>query len=196
MITMATETTFWYKRYERVPKKDEKGITVGFIIVEAEDCVNLYDVIRGFWWNGETFKLQMKDGHEESVEKDMHPKIRKELEDRNKEIPREKRYLLSYIELHGNDIRRFRAATELMLPVGVELPEVIHPREIQPEKPQFDVTTSITSEPPTSETTSIPHITPTMKVVREEPDKEAEEIQEVKHHDIDLIPEEEVNTLE
>jgi hypothetical protein len=197
---MSVETTFWFTRYERLPKRDDKGnITSGIIIVEAEDCINLYEVQRGWWRDDQTFILQMKDGHEESVEKEFNENpntdraLKEEMRKRGKEIPRERRFLVSHIELHGRDIQRFKAATEHLLPQGVALPEVIRPRAIQPQAPVDVQVTQTSTNPSTNPAKIIPNITPAMTVVREEV-KEEQSIQG-KTNDIDLLPEEPANVL-
>lgn len=127
---MSAELTFWYKRREVVPGKDGTNI-----ILECEDCINLYDVLRGFWKDDNTFVLQMKDAHEESRLPDMHPKIAEEMKKAGKVPSKERLWVLSYIELHAIDIFRYRTATELMVPSKLDqLTPVQHPRILNPPK--------------------------------------------------------------
>lgn len=122
---MSAETTFWYKRREVV-----KGL-----VIECEDCINLYDVLRGFWKDDNTFVLQMKDAHEESRVPDEHPKVREEQKKAGKIPSKERVWVLSYIDLHGIDIFRYRTATELIIPTKMDqLTPVQNPRVLNPPK--------------------------------------------------------------
>ena len=130
---MSAETTFWYKRREVV-----KGL-----IIECEDCINLYDVMRGFWKDDNTFVLQMKDAHEESRVPDEHPKVREEQKKAGKIPSKERVWVLSYIDLHGIDIFRYRTATELIVPTKLDqLTLVQHPRVLNPPKVEVTQTSS------------------------------------------------------
>lgn len=130
---MGTETTFWYKRREQV-----KGL-----IVECEDSINLYEVVRGWWSDDNTFLLQMKDAHEESRIPEVHPKIAEEQKKAGKIPSKERVWVLSYIQLHGIDIFRYRTATELMIPTAIDqLTKVQYPHVLNP--PKTDVSVSQT----------------------------------------------------
>ena len=185
---MSSETMFWYKRYERVPARDEKNQpTGGIVIVEAEDCFNLYEVIRGHWKDGGTFLVWLKDGHEESIEKEYPDQVKAQMLRQGKDLPKERRYLLSQIELMGEDVRRFKLASELVLHriPEVDLPNVIAPHALNlPKSPVAEVT--MTSAP--TNTGPIP----SMKVVKEEKEEVLTEETKLpeKIHDIDLLPEE------
>ena len=129
---MSVDLLFWYKRYERVPKHDDKtGEQIGVIIVEAEDCLNLYDVLRGYWHDQYTFRVIMKDAHEETREIELPPKVKRDMINQKKPIPKEKMWLVSQVDLIGEDIRRFKLATELALPTDRDLlPRVIAPHAL------------------------------------------------------------------
>lgn len=127
---------FFYRTRDvlRHKQEDKEGI------IEHWDCINLYDVVRGWWEDMETFILMMKDGHEEAMEKDMPQKTRLEYINNKRDIPRERKWAVSYIKLHGIDIDRYRMASELMLgapPVhdGKFIEQVPRPRLMEAPKP-------------------------------------------------------------
>lgn len=131
---MSAETTFWYKRRELIPQKDGTRL-----LVECEDCINLYDVLRGFWKNDSTFVLQMKDAHEESRLPDVPLKVEEEQKKTGKVPSKERLWVLSYIELHEIDIFRYRTATELMIPSKLDQLTKVQPPTIL-NKPKVEVT--------------------------------------------------------
>lgn len=168
---MSGHLTFWYKRYEKIKTRDDKGVVNGVQIVEAEDCINLNDVLRGWWKESNVFTLMLKDAHEESREVEMPPKVREELEKNRKPIPKEKGWFMSQIDLHGVDIRRYRAATEVIVNLSSEdLPSVLAPRLLAPAKPpEVQISTASTPvEEPTLTTSTEPA---GMRVVRQEPEE-------------------------
>ena len=159
---MSTETTFWYKRREVVPDRENPGQK---IIVECEDCINLYDVLRGFWKDDNTFMLQMKDAHEESrYPENLPPKVMDEMKRTNKLPPKERQWVLSYIELHGIDVFRYRTATELLITKDINaLTQVQYPRILNKPKPEVQAEVTQTAEEKKPENPSSG-----MKVVKDE----------------------------
>lgn len=169
---MSTETTFWYKRREVIPSKDHPE---GKIIVECEDCINLYDVLRGFWKDDNTFVLQMKDAHEESRYPDLPQKVVDEMKRNNKLPPKERQWVLSYVELHAIDILRYRTATELMVTGDLDrLSKVQYPKVLNPPKPKAEVTITQIAEGETSTDQKAENPSEGMKVVRDEAKQEEE----------------------
>lgn len=92
---------FYYKRKVSVGAKDEEGKDITKVI-EVEDCFNLANAIRGHWASSELFLVMLNDGHEES----------KVVGTKGLEKIRERNWYISQIELYGDDIARFRKATE------------------------------------------------------------------------------------
>lgn len=95
---------FYYKRKVTVSVKNEEGKDVDKVI-EVEDCFNLAESIRGHWASSELFLVMLKDGHEES----------KVVAMKGLEKIKERNWYISQIELYGDDIARYRKATEFII---------------------------------------------------------------------------------